>query len=65
MNPADLHVLRNILIQMLVNTRTPDPGDVLSGAQVKKLKTLYGDLGTVLSGSKRRVRQVTGIHRYK
>ena len=30
MNPTDAHVLRNILVQMLVNTRTPEPMDVLS-----------------------------------
>lgn len=41
MKPTDAHVIRNILIQMLVNTRTPEPMDDLIPAHVEDLKTLF------------------------
>jgi hypothetical protein len=48
MNPNDAHVVRNILVQMLVNTRTPEPTDLLDHEQLN-LKTLYKDLATYLN----------------
>jgi len=51
MKPTDAHVIRNILIQMLVNTRTPEPMDDLIPAQVKALKTLFKDLATYINDS--------------
>jgi hypothetical protein len=51
MNPTDAHVIRNILIQMLINTRTPEPMDDLIPAQVQGLKTLFKDLATYLNDS--------------
>jgi hypothetical protein len=49
MNPSDAHVLRNILVQMLVNTRTPEPTDLSDQEQLENLKTLYRDLATYLN----------------
>jgi hypothetical protein len=37
MNPNDALVLRNILVQMLVNTRTPEPTDPLDQEQLENL----------------------------
>jgi hypothetical protein len=36
MKPTDAHVVRNILIQMLVNTKTPERMDDLIPAQVER-----------------------------
>jgi hypothetical protein len=51
MKPSDAHVVRNILVQMLVNTRTSEPTDPLYEEQVENLKTLYKDLATYLGDS--------------
>ena len=51
MSATDAHVLRNILVQMLVNTRTPEPTDSLNSEQVENLKTLYKNLATYLHDS--------------
>jgi hypothetical protein len=51
MKPSDTHIVRNILIQMLVNTKTPEPMDDLVPAQVEDLKTLFKDLATYLGDS--------------
>jgi hypothetical protein len=48
MNATDAHVIRNILVQMLVNTGTPEPTDSLDQEQLENLKTLYNDLATYL-----------------
>lgn len=47
MKSTDAHVIRNILMQMLVNTRTPEPMDDLIPAQVEDLKTLFKDAGYI------------------
>jgi hypothetical protein len=49
MNPNDAHVLRNILVQMLVNTRTPEHTDPSDQEQLENLKTLSRDLATYLN----------------
>jgi len=51
MNATDAHVIRNILVQMLVNARTLEPTDSLDPEQVENLKTLYKDLATYLHDS--------------
>ena len=51
MNATDAHIIRNILVQMLVNARTPEPTDSLDPEQVENLKTLYKDLATYLHDS--------------
>lgn len=48
MNATDAHVIRDILVKMLVNTRTPEPTDALDQEQVENLKTLYKGLATYL-----------------
>jgi hypothetical protein len=51
MKPSDAHVVHNILVQMLVNTRTSEPTHPLDEEQVENLKTLYKDLATYLGDS--------------
>jgi hypothetical protein len=49
-DPTDAHVVRNILVQMLVNTRTPSLRS-FGEEQVEKTPTLYKDLATYLGDS--------------
>jgi hypothetical protein len=51
MKATDAHVVRNILIQMLVNTRTPEPMDDLIPAQVEDSKPCSMTLAQYLNDS--------------
>jgi hypothetical protein len=53
MKKSDAHVVHNILVQMRVNTRTPEPTDPLDEEQVENLKTLFKDLATYLLATAR------------